>query len=590
MQVFVIKGQLLYTTNQYQMIQIAIIGFGPRGLACLENIILEVSNQSKSNELQLYVFEPSKNLGTGKAWNIDQPKTNYINISDHALQNLKGRETIHFNDVEIPSFPSYTQWCLENNKVEKTDGNKDFYPPRSQMGNYLNERSNSICAILIKNDILTVYREKVISIINKNDFQIINTIERAVKVQECLLTLGHTSTRDSEETKLFKEHSTNNDVQYIHNPYETTFVQDDMSNTVVAIKGFGLSMLDITRQLTNYKFGNFKEKENSNYLEFCAEKGCVSKIVPYSFDGLPCVPKPYGRIVDDLFKPSIQQLNTFELFLRNALSQPENCENLDFIITPFSEIVTELFIKISDTNCSEDEINYVAKKWLGDMKTTHRLVLDTKLPTVDYMRKTVEMARGTIKPSLDFTIGQVWRHVQPTLYRLFAFSGIRGELMKDVVDLDQSTKRYSYGPPLESILQLIALSEASILDLNYVSDPKVTTVSNGWKIENEFENNKEVIAGMMCNSVMDSPILKEFDSPIFDSLKKQNLITSVVNDLGVATRPDATMISPQDNDEVVSISVVGRNAKGSVLGTDAILECFSPETQDWAKGIVSRRF
>ena len=567
------------------MIHIAIIGFGPRGLACLENLILEVRNHSKSTELQLHVFEPSKHLGTGKAWDLDQPNTNYINISDHALQNLKGREAIHFNNIEIPSFPSYSQWCLNNNKVENIDKDKDVFPARSQMGNYLNERAKSICSVLSNEHLLTVYCEKVNTIENSNGFQIVNTKERTIKVNECLLALGHTTTKYSDETKVFREHNTNEGVQYVHNPYENKFVQDDMSKTIVAIKGFGLSMLDITRQLTNYKFGNFKEKKNSKYLEFYAEKGCVPKIVPYSFDGLPCVPKPYGRKVDNLFKPSIYQMNEFELSLRNALSQPKNYKNLDFIIIPFSEIATELFIKISETDFPEDEINYVVKKWLADMETTHSLILDTKLPTVDYMKQTVEMACGTIKPSLDFTIGQVWRHVQPILYRIFAFSGISGKLMKDVIGLDQSTKRYSYGPPLESILQLIALSEALILDLNYVSNPKVTTVSKGWKIE---KDNNEIVASMMCNSVMDSPVLEDFDSPIFDSLKQQNLIKSVFVGLGVATHPDATIITPQNNDSSICVSVVGRNAKGSVLGTDAILECFSPETQNWAKGVVSR--
>ncbi|GEQ84539.1 hypothetical protein ULMS_00470 [Patiriisocius marinistellae] len=565
--------------------KIAIIGFGPRGLACLENLVLELSSIKTKLEPHFLIYEISSHLGTGKAWEINQPKTNYINISDHALQNLKGREKMLFNTIEIPSFPSYITWCKLQDKIQNIDQDEDVYPPRSQMGQYLNERAKSIYNILKKENFLTIYKERVTEVSFKNSVVTVKSEKSTVNVEECLLTIGHTPVKDSDETKEFKAHSNQKHIIYIDNPYEEKIAIEELKDAIVAIKGFGLSMLDVARQLTNYKYGEFKEKQGSNYLQFIPEKGCVKKIIPYSFDGLPCVPKPYGRKVDSSFEPSISQQNWFELTLKNKLLQPEKIDNCDFILKAFSHVAATIYSHNSSNKVSVTKLEAIANKWLQDTSTAHDLILDTTLPTVKYMKQTVEMAWGNIEPTLDFHIGQVWRHLQPIMYRLFAFSGVSGDVIKQLIDIDQEVKRYSYGPPMESILQLIALHEAAILDLNYVNDPNVDIVESGWEIT---KNDTSVTAIMLCNSVMDAPVLQQTDSSIFKKLIEEKLIQPVHKDLGIKTNPDATIIPAKKHKNIIPIAVVGRNTKGSIFGTDAILECFSPETHDWERGVVAR--
>ena len=277
--------------------------------------------------------------------------------------------------------------------------------------------------------------------------------------------------------------------------------------------------------------------------------------------------------------------NTFELAIRNHLATPKALQQIDFVLDAYSEVAAAIYIQNSEEQHSEATIKALTVAWLKDPSTAHQLILDTELPTIDYMRHTVEMAWGNESASLDFTIGQVWRHLQPSMYRLFAFSGISGELIKQLIEIDQDTKRYSYGPPVESILQLIALHEAEILNLDYVNDPTIELVAKGWKLS---KKDSSVVAPELINSVMDAPVLEKMESPIFKELYEKECIQPVHEDLGILTHPDGTVVHPNDASKKIPISVVGRNAKGSVLGTDAILECFSPETHDWAKGVVSR--
>ncbi|OAB81840.1 FAD/NAD(P)-binding protein [Cochleicola gelatinilyticus] len=563
---------------------LAVVGFGPRGLACLENFLLELSLKEITAEVTIKIFEPASELGTGKAWELDQPFTNYINISDHALQNLQGREKIVWRELTLPSFPSYAKWCRDKDEATQSDGDKDLYPERSQMGTYLNQRAKSICEVLQKKQLLQVYKERVTHLLYANRSVVLTTLNTTHTVNECLLTLGHLPNTHSDETKKFIAHSKNTEAIYIHDPYDAVIARDDLSETTVAIKGFGLSMIDITRQLTNYKFGTFVESEEEPLLQFISEKGCVQKIVPYSLDGLPCMPKPYGRKVDQQFEPSIEQENNFTLALRNALAEPDCLENADFLLNAFSEIAAQIFSRNHTGAISKAEVPSLIIQWLKDPETSHALILDIKLPLKEYLLQSIHMAYGTVASSLDFTIGQVWRHLQPAMYRVFAFSGLPGAIIKEIVDIDERTKRYSYGPPVESMLQLVALVDAGILELRFAKDPEVEMIKEGWKFT---KDDNEVAAKMLCNSVMEAPILRKLDSTLITSLQEQQLVQEVYKDLGIKTRPDGTLISKKENATRIPIAVVGRIAKGSVLGVDAVLECFSPETHDWARGVVN---
>lgn len=563
---------------------IAIVGFGPRGLACLENLMLEFSLKKITADVTLKIFEPAAKLGTGKAWELHQPDTNYINISDHALQNLKGREKIIWNGITIPSFPSYSKWCMDKNDVENTWGDKDLYPERSQMGSYLNQRAKSICEILQQQQLLKIYTVPVTHVLYAKNSIELTTPDTTHTVHECLLTPGHLPTIYSDETKEFMAHAERTKAIYIHTPYEEVIARDDLSEKTVAIKGFGLSMIDIARQLTNYKFGTFVESEVEPFLKFIPEQGCVRKMVPYSLDGLPCMPKPYGRAVDETFEPTVEEKNTFLLALRNSLAEPDRLTNSDFLLYAFSEVAEPIFRRKYTGTISPAEVRSLIIKWLKDPETSHDLILDTTLPLREYMLQSIHMANGTVGSSLDFTIGQIWRHLQPAMYRIFAFSGVPGAVIKEIVDLDERTKRYSYGPPVKSILQLVALVDAGILDLRFAKDPEVEKTAEGWKFTKE---DSSITAQMLCNSVMEAPVLKKLNSALITSLQKQQLVQEVHKELGILTRPDGTVIPETEKSTRIPIAVVGRIAKGNVLGVDAILECFSPETRDWASGVVT---
>ena len=194
------------------------------------------------------------------------------------------------------------------------------------------------------------------------------------------------------------------------------------------------------------------------------------------------------------------------------------------------------------------------------------------------------MATGEIGPSLDYCVGQVWRHCQPTLYRAFSHASLPEKIIAETIALDERMKRYSYGPPVESMQQVLALAKAGILNLNYISDPNIILKELGWELAS---NEKSIVCNVMIDCVLNPPKLLEVNSSLVKNLLANDLIKPLHSDLGIHTRKDGSVVTEVDSGNI-PMALLGRLSKGSVIGVDAILECFGQRTIDWAKGAIER--
>ncbi|RMA66547.1 FAD/NAD(P)-binding protein [Ulvibacter antarcticus] len=568
------------------MKKIAIVGCGPRGLASLENLMASLAKYTSQPEVSGLIFEPEKYPGAGQVWKLDQVDSNWSNISDRALKNLEGREKIDFESFTIPKFPSYIQW-MDEKYNHKLSEEVDQFPPRNIMGRYLNERFNSIYKVLETQKLYTLIKTEVKEIRTEtNSLLLVDDTGKTYECDECLLSIGHQSTYDDDQIKKWKKHCENTPNILIDNPYSKDLQTKVASHHKVAIRGFGLAMIDVVRMLTVEKGASFTTNEKGDKLTYIPSDNSVGKIAAFSLDGLPMVPKPLGNNVDQFFEATDAQIQGFRDTINKSLTDHKKTKDHTFLLKAFSEIAAAIFLNhpLVSTKSDEQDIRNIIESWLDDMSFEHSLILNTKLPIVDYMMKTVAMARGTEAPSLDFCIGQVWRHLQPTMYALFSHCMLDEEVIEKIVTLDESTKRYSYGPPVKSIEQLIALANEGVLELRYARDPDIKCVENGWELSEA--KNKDTY-NVMIDSVLDAPKLVAIDSGLIVNLKNSDLLSPVTSNLGVDTRKDGVVILSKKNENVF-LTMLGRNCKGSVLGVDAILECFGSRIEDWAEGVADR--
>ncbi len=575
------------------MRHIAIIGIGPRGLSALENLYLEISKAKKSKEIQVTLFETAATPGSGRIWNTSQPDTNWLNITERALKDLKGRPAIDLPAFTIPAFHSYTEW-LPKEQQHPDEDSPDTFPPRKKLGTYLNERFESIYKILDKAQNVSKKRTEIISIELKDEiFFLTDTLGNVHQFDEVVLTIGHQPTQISEQLQQWKEHATNKtNLIVFEEPYPVEHIVNTTqinSKSTVGLRGFGLAMIDVARAITIGKGGAFKITDNRTFeSEYISSDQTPHKIIPFSLDGKPMVPKPLNAAIDKWFTPTNEEIQTFAVNIRKAAHGANNVSGTDFLknaIAPIAvRVYKDLRKKAIPNSENEEQLKQIVIKWLDNESYANKLLHPVDNDTATTIKTFIDMATGDAPISLDYCVGQVWRHCQPTLYKEFSHTDLDDETTAEVIALDERSKRYSYGPPVESMQQILTLIRAEVLVLDYVDDPEIELVADGWKLST---NSKHIITNVMINSVLDPPKLLEIVSPLISNLLSNDLIDPIHSELGIHIEKNGCiMISDKSVD--IPLAALGRISKGSVIGVDAILECFGSRINDWAKSAVQR--
>ena len=550
---------------------LSIVGFGPRGLFALEQFYLTIAKGNYENFPSTTIFETNRTLGTGKAWGLNQSDSNWSNISDRALEAFPHRPSFIIKDTKFPEFPSYANWLKEvmNHDPSET---KDTFQPRKVIGTYLSQRATTLVERLVSMELLTVVNGRITSISKKDDvFTLIIEKGECYRAHHTILALGHLKTQISDQNKSFQEHAREKGIYFSKDCYSKGAENIYASAKAIAIKGLGLSMVDVVRMiLDNYK-GEFTEKKKSIFLEYKKSNKNLL-IVPFSLDGLPLVPKPLGKHIDELF--SIDKLR-HEKLIKSLKDQVKNKQIKDVseiikpIATEVAVVYQSLKNKVLESKTTIKDIVEITLLWLLDPSTKHEIILDTDLPIIKYMMQTCEMAYGATAFTLDFVTGQIWRQLQPDLYQIYSHN-LEPKILSELIQLDEKTKRYSYGPPVESVLQLIALEEAGILQLDFVNNPEINLVKNGFQLS--FED-KNITLDAMIDAVIPSPNVVEINEPLIKNLRSSKLINQVEEKLGIEVTDDATHVV-HDN-RIDGLHSIGRNIKGNIYGVDAILECFN---------------
>jgi uncharacterized NAD(P)/FAD-binding protein YdhS len=570
---------------------LGIIGCGPRGLYALENVISKLGLAKGDEKIQIIVFEETGNFGNGQVYDLDQVATNWINISERILF-LNKRPEIHFGKILIPGFLSYHDWSGIDLKLLSADL-PDHYPPRAKIGQYLHQRFESLIKPLVTSEVIKLYPEQVINVnyLDTSKIRIETNLNVYEHIDEVLLTIGHQPTETSDQIDGWKKFFIDNlKVSLFENPYpvETILPCHNLSAaSIVGIRGFGLAMIDIVRGIAN-KFGEFQIiDESTQQCEYYTKASIANMLIPFSLDGLPPAPKPLNAKIDRLYQPTDEDISEFESKIGDTATQ-KNATSSQFLINAISPIVAKVYSQLIDAadrhKVSKKELEQIVNEWLNDDKFEHSLITPRKQSAQKSMEEFVGMATGKGPISLDFCTGQVWRHFQPSIYEQLSFNACNEEVFAEIIQLDERLKRYSYGPPVESIQQMLALIAAGVMNLDFVNDPEISLSPEGWQL---VSNGKRIMTNLMINSVLDAPQIKSVDSPIVKNLLSNGLIKAVHDDFGVMTTENGYLI-PKDNEGAIPIALLGRLAKGSIIGVDAILECFGKRPENWASESAKR--
>ena len=564
---------------------------GPRGLHALEKLVLNLLADDSLSQLKLLLFEQTGQFGNGQVYDTTQVLSNWINIPERELR-IDLRPGITSALLNLPSFPSYHQWigydsqCISELQV-------DTYPPRSSIGKYLQRRFESLAHVLVKSGIVTISSECVVNVqLMSDDKYMINTHEHTyAPIDEILLTIGHQPTTPSKELLQWADHAEHREhIRFFRSPYPIESIISDSGLTpdsTIGIRGFGLAMIDVVRGVAD-KYGQFNVvNEQTRACEYRSRHRMSDLFLPYSLDGLPLSPKPLNELIDNWFAPDINQVGEFEQSIKNRTIQKAACD-AGFLIEAFAPIAARTYLNLPQTRLHEqltfDEIVNLSKQWLADQAHAHPVFIPQSNSVVETMQEFVRMACGAAPISLDFCVGQVWRHLQPSMYDKLSFNECTANVFAQIISLDERMKRYAFGPPVESIQQLLALIDSGVMSLRFLNNPEIKLVDNGWLFNNKRE---AVITDILIDSVLDSPNINIVSSEILQQMRIQELINPVHDDLGVKTTEEGYLVTKRPNN-TISVALLGRLAKGTIIGVDALIECFGKRPQRWAKAAADR--
>ncbi len=565
--------------------KLAIIGVGPRGGYAFENLVVELAKTDGLSQIHVMLFEESGNFGNGKVYDIKQSKTNWININERILH-LDKRAEIIFSDTTIPSFPSYHEWRNKDfNNLTKDEA--DTYPPRAKVGEYLEQRFQSLVSPLLSEQIVSLIKERVQEVrVNDQNKIILKTATNIYEnIDEILLTIGHQPTETSKQIFEWDKFAANKrNISLFKSPYPVAAYLNSESLTSksrIGIRGFGLAMIDVARGIAD-RFGKFTTtNEKTKSCKYLTSYDIEGMLIPFSLDGLPPAPKPLNAEIDEWFKPNAEQISDFENKIGNRSTQ-RKAVSPRFLINAFAPIAAEVYLGLPKSQLKGkmffQEIERTIKTWMRNQKQKHLTIIPTTQSTLKTMQDFVGMAIGEETVSLDYCIGQVWRHCQPSIYEQLSYNECSEEVFAEIIALDEGTKRYSYGPPVESIQQMIALVKAGIMILEMANNPEFRLTDDGWCFQ---VNGKSMTVNMMIDSVLNPPKIEAVSSSIVKNMLTDDYIESVHDKLGILTDENAYVIS-RNVDIKPPIALLGRLAKGTVIGVDAILECFGSRPQNWA--------
>jgi len=568
---------------------IGIIGCGPRGLSALESLYTQASKEGVS--IKCIIFEKTHQFGSGPVYNTGQPDSNWLNVAERAVDIWPRGESV-FDSFSIPSFPTFQEWM--NYDEANVDGSEtDWFPPRSKMGEYLRERYDSIAEVLQKEGLLQSVHGEVISAVPDNHSVSIGILGgEGFTVDEAVLTIGHQPVNLDDQLSKWQTRTVHMDTSVLFTdpyPIQRLLESGNIGNTKVAVRGFGLAMIDLARAFTVELGGRFQILDSrSRIMEYIPSGKEPKSIVPFSLDGLPMAPKPLNRVIDAPFVPSDKELEQYTDKILTSIESDVPLNSPKFLTKAITPLVVKKYTS-SDLEALEhhngnDELQSVVERWLNDGNYSHELILPLEMEPTKMMERFVEMATGMGKVSLDYCIGHVWRHCQPRMYKLLSFAPLADELIADIVALDERLKRYSYGPPVDSLQQVLALERAGIIDLEWVNNPDIELNESGWTLSS---SGKSITVDTMVNSVLDAPKILKVAKPLPKNLINASLVEPLHDALGIRTAEDGTIIF-ENSDVNYRLSVLGRLAKGTLIGVDAIAECFGRRSELWAEGVMNR--
>ncbi|EMI53283.1 FAD/NAD(P)-binding protein [Rhodopirellula sallentina] len=547
--------------------RIGVVGCGPRGLYCLQSLADELAQMQPLPTLAIFIFEPADFPGAGNVYDPRQPRYLRMNFAAKNIDAWPPRSQPDDQRLNL------VEW-LRREAGEETHPNS--FVSRASVGQYLHRCYHQVIGQLASFATVTVIQEEVSSIDRLTDAWQIRTDRMLSSVDELLITTGHGQWDKPPEPSV-----------PIQSTWIPTFpVGENLSidvvppQSTVAIRGFGLTCIDATLAMTEGRGGEFERSgQDWRYQSTGQEPQCL---YPFSRSGRPMLAKPDESLFhhpDELCEVWSEGRKSI-----SKISQPITSQVLSHtlwpLITDTAAMALQTCTRIPTTTASD------IRSWF-DIWCSEEMNGDVAFHT---MHESYRVATGQSDPNIAWALGTAWRNLYPALVDCISYGRLVAEVWPKFRRIAVEMERIAFGPPAENVGKMLALINASLVDLRFACG-RIEKSSEGdsrLSLRDRSRSNASchsLTIDRCVNAVLKSP-RQCLSAPPFDSLEEKAIIERLQGPSTLRVDADGKPLR-HNCDSPDRLSILGRATEGCILGNDTLSRTLHDHPQRWASSVAA---
>ncbi|WP_051254360.1 FAD/NAD(P)-binding protein [Arenibacter latericius] len=588
------------TIGKESPLTIGIIGFGPKGLYGLEQLLAHIANSGTTTPIAIHLFNRTGYFGSGDIYRQDQPKYLIMNYANHK---------INFNTINEPKVPhlvidNYVQWLSINQEKPKSKI-CNLFSSRATVGKYLSHCFNELCRHLPNNVKLTTHVQTITNIHRYKNGYILKSSENEsqlsnINFHKLLITTGHYSYQTGMASQQKRMTGFINFVYPVHKQ-----LGDISPHSKVAIKGMGLTFIDTALSLTEGRGGVFNELPNG-CLKYIPSGKEPQKIYPFSRTGLPMVPRKGDQdilvispeVIKSILNPgSIIRPCSFE---ETILPKIKQLFHIAYYTTMLNENGLELVLEEDFSKIEEQVENFHLQhpnlpkfSWEYIENPFNNFPYPTHEYNSYYHRHLIKEAELGLKKSPLMSAVSTWRQISPIFNQIYSFGGLDAPSQQLFDSYYFGLfNRLAYGPPLLNAKKILALQKVGIIDLTFAKNSKCNFETDSQSHVLKQPHKKEIVQ-YLINATIPRAIGIKNQKGLFNNMLEGGIIRNYTNNTNGCYSPGYIDLdiqgSPYSKDGEVNkdIAFYGTPTEGITFDNDTLSRERNNFAASWAKNIIT---
>lgn len=556
-------------------LRIAILGFGPRGFACLERLAMEMARTSPPFPLQVTAHDPFPHPGAAVIYDQDQPAELLLNFPVGNVD-IWSRDNHH-----VPSDRRLTllEWLQRAHPEWARAG---AYAPRRLVGAYLRDAYGVLLDHLPESIAFRHVPAVATGVARQADGWVVRhrdpRLDRG-SLDQVVLTTGHGTWEPAPVgggwTDALPPTGRTSIAPGVFPVEQNLSIEAVPPGSTVGVRGFALTWIDATVALTSARGGRFDGLEGT-HPEYTAGGDDVGAVIPFSRTGLPMSAKPGSAL--------IQRTLEVEDHWRRLRASLQGTARLS------PHVIVESLRSASAAALSDlrgwDIFSSAGRVQAALVEALGNGSAPSGAPPARHLRerirRSLEVARGRAGPGGAWALGEAWRQAYPVLVARTSHGGLDPSFGPAFQALARAMERLAFGPPAENVARMLALTKAGVLDLRFVWRPTIGAGQAGLELR---ADGCVAELDVLVNGVVPPPGLLHAGD-LVQELRHRGHVRPAPGTRALEVTPSGQCVSTS-GDPTPGLSAMGRVTEGWVLGNDTLSRNLHPHAAKWARRVLA---